>query len=133
MIAVPAETAVTTPVLLTTATAVSLELNTMPEVRIAVVESLKDPTTVSWDVRPAAIELATDVTVTDSSAAAVTTICVVLLTPLQVPVMMAVPADTAVTTPVLLTTATAVLPELKTTPETKVVLVPLLNDPTAVI
>jgi hypothetical protein len=132
MMAVPAETAVTIPVLLTTATAVLLELYTTPDVSTAEVPPTKSPVAVSWAVAPTKMELAAEVSVMDSSTSAPTTTSVVLLTPLHVPVMMAVPADTAVTTPVLLTTATAVLLEVNTTPETSVEVVLSLKDPTTV-
>lgn len=72
IIAVPADTAVTMPVLLTTATAVLLELNTTPDVNVDTVPLLKDPTTVNCEVRPAAIELAAEVTEMDSRTAALT-------------------------------------------------------------
>src|SRR5579863_3641197 len=132
MMAVPAETAVTTPTLLTVATAVSLELNTTFETSVALVPLLNVPIAVNCVVNPAAIELAAACSVTDSSAAAVTTTCVVPEQPPDVAVMIAVPAETAVTTPVLLTVATATLLELNTTPDVRVELVPPLNDPMAV-
>src|SRR5579863_7948080 len=114
MTAVPAETAVTTPVALTIATAVSLDTKVTPEDSTSVAPLLNVPTTVNCDVKPAAIELAADVTVMDSSVAATTTIWVVVAIPADVAVMMAVPAETAVTTPTLLTVATAVSLELNT-------------------
>jgi hypothetical protein len=114
MLADPIVTPVTTPIVLTVATAVLSEdhaivlpVTTAPLASLVVAVACVDlPTPI--------VEDASD-TVTDATAVATTVTCADPVRPSLVAVMLAVPAPTAVTTPVVFTVATAVLSDAQDT------------------
>ena len=105
MVAVPAETAVTRPVLFTVVAA-ALELQTAVAVMFCVVPSLKAAVAVICWVVPAARLEVLGVTVMAVITGAVTVAAEVPLTLLWVAVMVALPMPAPVTSPVVLTVAT---------------------------
>jgi hypothetical protein len=105
MFAVPTATPVTTPVVLTVATAmlsedhvIDLPTRTFPPASFVVA--------VAWVVLPTPIVEDASDTVTDATATDATVTVADPLWPSMVAVMLAVPAPTPVTTPALLTVAT---------------------------
>jgi hypothetical protein len=119
MLAVPADTGVTKPVASTVATAVLLET----QVKVGCVTNgatfWSKPTAVNWAVAPPTVKAevvgVTAIEVkTKAGGVTVTVIAEALLTiPLLEAVILAVPAETAVTRPVALTVATAGLLEVQ--------------------
>src|SRR5207249_3216957 len=112
MVAGPTVAPLTSPLPLTEATAVLLDAQvTVRPVSVLPFASLR--VAVSWNVRPVGTEAEAGVTVTEATGAGggagVTVIAAVPLLPSLVAVIVAEPAATPVTRPLLLTVATAVL------------------------
>jgi hypothetical protein len=115
IVALPtAATAVTTPVALTVATAVFPELQVTGR-PVSVAPLASRAVAVSCCVPPTARLAVAGVTITVATGTTVTVTAAVPVTPSTVAVIVALPTATAVTTPLLLTVATAVFPELHVT------------------
>jgi hypothetical protein len=110
MLAVPAATAVTRPVLDTVATAVLSELHATAR-PLSVPPLPSSVIAVACAVSTAVMEVGVRATVTDATGTAVTVMDAFPLFPSLVAVIIAVPMDNVVTSPVLETIATTVLPD----------------------
>jgi hypothetical protein len=128
MVVLPAETPVTRPPTLTVATPGEDETKVDPAVRLAVEESLYSPDTVSCSVpRTATWALGGMMSMATSVGASEDTVTVTLaVRPEAAAVMVAEPSASPVTTPELLTAATAEASEEKVRPAVMRALVPSL-------
>jgi hypothetical protein len=114
MLAVPTATAVTTPSAETVATAGLRELHVTAR-PLSVAPLASSVVAAAWPVPTAVMEFGVRLTFTEATGTTVTVIEVVAVFPSLVAVMVAVPTDTAVTRPVVLTVAAPVLLELHVT------------------